>query len=36
MSIKKKEGNQGGQAKGVLHHIIIRGIERHKIFRDDK
>jgi putative transposase len=23
-------------APGVLHHIIIRGIERHKIFRDDK
>ena len=21
---------------GVLHHIIIRGIERRKIFRDDK
>ncbi len=23
-------------APGVLHHIIIRGIERSKIFRDDK
>jgi REP element-mobilizing transposase RayT len=23
-------------APGVLHHIIIRGIERHKIFRDNK
>jgi len=23
-------------ASGVLHHIIIRGIERRKIFRDDK
>jgi putative transposase len=23
-------------APGVLHHIIIRGIERRKIFRDDK
>jgi len=22
-------------APGVLHHIIIRGIERRKIFRDD-
>jgi REP element-mobilizing transposase RayT len=24
------------QAPGVLHHIMIRGIERRKIFRDDK
>ena len=24
------------EAPGVLHHIIIRGIERRKIFRDDK
>ena len=23
-------------APGVLHHIMIRGIERHKIFRDNK
>ncbi len=23
-------------APGVLHHIIIRGIERRKIFRDDQ
>jgi len=23
-------------ASGILHHIIIRGIERRKIFRDDK
>ncbi len=23
-------------APGVLHHIIIRGVERCKIFRDDK
>jgi putative transposase len=23
-------------APGVLHHIIIRGIERRKIFSDDK
>jgi hypothetical protein len=23
-------------ASGVLHHIIIRGIERRKIFRDNK
>ncbi len=23
-------------APGVLHHIIIRGIERRKIFKDDK
>ena len=23
-------------APGVLHHIIIRGIERREIFRDDK
>src|SRR5512136_2302918 len=23
-------------APGVLHHIIIRGIERRKIFRDDR
>jgi REP element-mobilizing transposase RayT len=23
-------------APGVLHHIIIRGIERRKIFRDNK
>ena len=23
-------------APGVLHHVIIRGIERRKIFRDDK
>ncbi len=23
-------------APGVLHHIVIRGIERRKIFRDDK
>ena len=23
-------------APGVLHHIIIRGIERRTIFRDDK
>jgi len=22
-------------AAGVLHHIIIRGIERRRIFRDD-
>jgi REP element-mobilizing transposase RayT len=24
------------EAPGVLHHIIIRGIERRKIFRDNK
>ena len=23
-------------APGVLHHIMIRGIERRKIFRNDK
>ena len=23
-------------APGALHHIIVRGIERKKIFRDDK
>jgi hypothetical protein len=23
-------------APGVLHHIMIRGIERRKIFRDNK
>jgi REP element-mobilizing transposase RayT len=23
-------------APGTLHHIIVRGIERKKIFRDDK
>ncbi len=23
-------------APGVLHHILIRGIERRKIFRDDQ
>ena len=23
-------------APGVLHHVMIRGIERRKIFRDDK
>jgi putative transposase len=23
-------------APGVLHHVIIRGIERRKIFDDDK
>ena len=28
--------DDGGQAPGVLHHIIIRGIERRKIFKDDK
>jgi hypothetical protein len=22
-------------ASGALHHIIVRGIERHKIFSDD-
>jgi len=26
----------GGQAPGVLHHIMIRGIERRKIFRDNR
>jgi len=25
----------GGQAPGALHHIIARGIERRKIFKDD-
>lgn len=24
------------EAPGVLHHIMIRGIERRKIFRNDK
>jgi len=24
------------QAPGVLHHVIIRGIERRKIFKDNK
>jgi len=24
------------EAPGVLHHIIIRGIERRQIFRDDQ
>ena len=24
------------QAPGLLHHVIIRGIERRKIFNDDK
>jgi len=23
-------------APGVLHHVIIRGIERREIFKDDK
>ena len=23
-------------APGVIHHVIIRGIERRKIFRDNK
>ena len=23
-------------APGVLHHVMIRGIERRKIFRDDR
>ena len=26
----------GGQAPGVLHRVIIRGIERRNIFEDDK
>jgi len=26
----------GGQAPGVFHHVIIRGIERQKIFRNKK
>jgi hypothetical protein len=25
----------GGQAPGILHHIIIRGIERKSIFFED-
>ncbi len=28
------EPRDGGQAAGVLHHVIIRGIERRRIFRD--
>ncbi len=24
----------GGQAPGALHHIIVRGIEKRKIFKD--
>jgi putative transposase len=23
-------------APGILHHVMIRGIERRKIFKDDK
>ena len=30
------EPRDGGQAPGVLHHIMIRGIERRKIFRNNK
>ena len=26
----------GGQATGVFHHVIIRGIERRKMFRNKK
>ena len=35
---KKKAGKPsgGGQAPGVIHHAIIRGIERRKILRDNK
>ena len=28
------EPRDGGQAPDVLHHVIIRGIERRRIFRD--
>jgi len=27
---------EGWQAPGVFHHVIIRGIERRKIFRNKK
>jgi len=27
--------NAGIDAPGALHHIIVRGIERKKIFKDD-
>jgi hypothetical protein len=30
------ERDDGGQAPGLLQHVMARGIERHKIFRDDK
>ena len=30
------QADDGGQAPGVLHHVIIRGIERRGIFRESK
>lgn len=30
------EAHDGGRAPAVLHHIMIRGVERRKIFRDNK
>ena len=26
----------GGQAPGVLHHIMVRGMERRSMFKDNK
>ena len=30
------EPRDGGQAPGVLHHIVLRGIECRSIFKDNK
>jgi hypothetical protein len=32
----REAARDGGQVPGALHHVIIRGIERREIFRDDK
>jgi hypothetical protein len=32
--LSRPQADDGGQAPGALHHIIARGIERCKIFRD--
>ena len=32
--LSRRQADDGGQAPGALHHVIARGIERCKIFRD--
>ena len=36
MPARLARARDGGQAPGVIHHVIIRGIERREIFRDNK
>jgi putative transposase len=36
MPARLARARAGGLAPGVIHHVMIRGIERGSLFRDDK